>query len=248
MTEPTSAPTVTPLGLFSRIIGVITSPKATYENVVAAPRPFAVLLVCALVIGVAGTIPQMTEAARVKTLDVQVKGMERFGVTVTPEIYQQMETRSRNTALKALGMLGPLILFPILALVLTSLFWVFFNAILGGTATFKQVLAVTAHSYVITALAVLLSAPVLFYRFDIAMGGPFNLGALAPMLEDGSTVARFLKGTSIFSIWAWMNVSIGLGVLYRRSSRNISIVLLLLFVLFTYAMTSIFGSLMGGAS
>jgi len=247
MTEPTATETTPPLSLLSRIIGVITSPKATYARVVAAPRPVGVLFVCALAIGIGITIPQMTEPARQQALGMQVKVMERFGVPVTPEAYQQMEARSRNKVFTALGALQPLIGIPILALVLTSLFWVFFNAILGGTATFKQVLAVTSHSYVITALAVLLTAPVLYYRFEMSMGGPYSLGALVSFLDEGSALARFLRGVSIFSIWAWINVSIGLGVLYRRNSRTISIVLLLLFIVFTYAMTSIFGSFFGGA-
>ena len=55
----TTAP-VRPMGLFARIVGVMTSPRATFENIVAAPRPAGVLLVIAIVIGLgAMMIPQL---------------------------------------------------------------------------------------------------------------------------------------------------------------------------------------------
>ena len=244
MTDPTpvQAP---PLGLLQRMIGIITAPKATYESVVAHPRPVGVLFVCALIIGITATVPQFTEPARQATLDMQIKSMERFGVTATPEVIEKMEAQSRNPVSRAMGAIAPLIMFPILALILSGLFWVFFNAILGGVATFKQVLAVTAHSYVITALATTLSLPILLYKFSMSMGGPFNLGALVPMLDETSTLAKFLSGISVFSIWGWIVVAIGLGVLYRRSGKAIATTLVILSLVFTFALTAVFGSLFG---
>ena len=245
MTE--AAPTtVQPMSLISRAIGIITAPRATYENVVAAPRPFGILFISILVFSVASLIPQMQDDARKQMLDAQLRGMERFGVTVTPEVQAKMEASSRNPATQALGIVWSLVMFPILALLLTAICWACFNVVVGGTATVKQVLAVTSHSYVITALGALAAMPILLFRFKLAMGGPFNLGALAPMLEETSTLARFLSGVSVFSLWAWANVGIGLAVLYRRNARTIAIVLILLSLVFTYAMTSIFGSFMGG--
>ena len=246
MTEPAS-PSPQAMGLFARALGVITSPRATFENVVAVPRPFGILFVCALLIGIGASIPQFTEEARKQTLEAQIRGMERWGVTVTPEMYQKFEESSRNPVNKVFGALAPLVAFPILALLLTSVFWAFFNAILGGTATFKQVLAVTAHSYVITALGILLSVPIQLYRFTMALGGPFNLGALVPMMDESSPIVRFLSSVSVFSLWGWIVVAIGLAVLYRRNSRNIAIVLVILSLVFSYVMSAIFGAFSGGS-
>src|SRR5512134_29424 len=124
MAEPATS-TVQPLSLFSRIIGVILSPATTFENIVAAPRPFGVLFLSAVLIGVGSTVPQFTEAGRQATLDMQVRSMEQFGATVTPEMYQALETRSRNPWLKALGAVGALVMLPIMALIFTAIFWAF---------------------------------------------------------------------------------------------------------------------------
>jgi hypothetical protein len=243
MTE-TAAP-VQPMSLFSRAIGIITAPKATYENVVAAPRPFGILFVSILVFSIAATIPQMTSDARRQMLDAQMRGMERFGVTVTPEMATRLEQQSQSNVSKIIGIVWSLVMFPILALLLTAVFWAFFNAILGGTATFKQVLAVTSHSYVITALGALAAMPILLFRFKMQMGGPFNLGALAPGLDSTSSLAHFLSSVGLFSLWAWGNVAIGLAVLYRRNTRTIAIVLIIFSLIFAYAMSALFGSFMG---
>jgi Yip1 domain len=245
MSEPASTPV--PMSLFARAVGVITSPKATFENVVALPRPFGILFVTALIIGFASVAPQFTDAGRQATLDMQVRTIERFGQTVTPEMYAAMEARTRNTAMTLLGATGGLITLPIIAMLFAALYWVAFNTVMGGTASFKQVLAIVSHSQVISALGIVAGLPIQLMQTKMTMGGPFNLGALAPMLEEGSTLATFLGGISVFSLWGLVVTAIGLGVLYRRNSRNIAITLIAVFLLLAYAVSALFGSLFGGA-
>ena len=111
-----------------------------------------------------------------------------------------------------------------------ALYWVAFNTVMGGTASFKQVLAIVSHSQVISALGIVAGLPIQLMQTKMTMGGPFNLGALAPMLEEGSTLATFLGGISVFSLWGLVVTAIGLGVLYRRNSRNIAITLIAVFL------------------
>ena len=59
------------------------------------------------------------------------------------------------------------------------------------------------------------------------MAGPFNLGALVPFLDDSSPIRTVLGSISVFTIWGLIVTAIGLGVLYRRKSRNIAITLIL---------------------
>src|ERR1700752_4953292 len=106
MSESTPAATTAPLSLVSRALGVITSPKATFENVVAAPRPVGILLVVAAILPIGSSVPGFTESASKPSLDMQVKTIERFGQTVTPEMYERMENQSRNVAIKAVGVVS----------------------------------------------------------------------------------------------------------------------------------------------
>ena len=53
MTNPTTdaGATVAPMGLLSRFVGVITSPKATFQAVVAHPKWFGMLALVTIIVG-----------------------------------------------------------------------------------------------------------------------------------------------------------------------------------------------------
>jgi hypothetical protein len=246
MTDPSAPSSPAPLGLFARIIGVITSPKATFQNIVAAPRPAGVLFVVATVITIGSIAPQFTEKGRQAAVDMQVQTLERFGQTVTPEMREQIEAGSRSVPRKAFGIVMAFIMLPIIALFFAAVYWAVFNTVMGGTATYKQVLAIVTHAQVIGALGVIVGLPIVLMSGKVSAFGPFNLGALAPMLEPGSTLAIFLGSIGFFSLWSFIVSGIGLGVLYRRSGRNIAIALIIVYLLLMYGITSVFGSFMSG--
>ncbi|MDQ3170417.1 MAG: YIP1 family protein, partial [Acidobacteriota bacterium] len=98
-----------------------------------------------------------------------------------------------------------------------------FNALMGGTATFKQILSVVAHSQIVMALALVVSMPINYMKGT--MTGATSLSVLAPMLDEGSFPARFLGMIDIFLVWYVVVLSIGLAVLYRRKTKSVAMVL-----------------------
>jgi len=238
MNEATAAPASDP-GLFARAVGILFSPRATFEKVVQNPKPFGILFLSAAVIALAAGLPQLTETGRQATLEMQVKQQEQWTKQpVTPEQYARMAQMSKYSAI--FGMVGAFIFMPVMSLVFAGLYFVAFNAILGGTASFKQVLAVQTHSSVIPALGAAIGAPIQLMQGVVSMAGPFNLGALVTFLDDGSRLRTILGSISVFSIWGLITTAIGLGVLYRRNSRNIAITLLLIYVLIVGGLVMMF--------
>jgi hypothetical protein len=57
------------------------------------------------------------------------------------------------------------------------------------------------------------------------MTGATSLAVLAPMLDEGSFLARMLGMIDIFLVWYVVVLSIGLAVLYRKKTRSVAIVL-----------------------
>lgn len=229
MTEPTVA--AQPPSLISRIIGVITSPRATFEKIVAAPRPVGVMLVVALTIGVVQSIPLFTEQARQAVMTAQLEAIAKNG-PVTPEVAARVEQFSHF--LPILSIVGSLIFLPVVALFMAGLYWGIFNVVLGGTASYKQVLAIVTHAQVIGALAVLAGLPFMLSQPTLKFGGPFNLGALAPMLDETSRLAKFLGNISVFSLWGAFVAATGLSVLYRRKIGGILVTVLAVVALIAY--------------
>ena len=243
MTEPAPA-SVPDQGLFARAIGVIFSPGATFAGVVARPRPAGILLLTSLVVALAAGLPQFTEHGRQTVLDMQVRSIERFtGQPVNPDMYEQMRSRTQYAGYTTLA--STLIVAPVFALFFAAIFWFAFNAILGGTALFKQVLAIVTHAGVIGALAAVVSAPITYLQDSPSMAGPFNLGALVPMLEPDSFLASLLGFISVFVIWQIIVTAIGLGVLYRRKTRNIAIGLMSAYLLLAAVITTGLSALTG---
>jgi hypothetical protein len=157
-----------------------------------------------------------------------------------------VETMTRNARIGVyFSPLNFLIGMPIVSLVFAAIYWVAFNAVLGGTASFKQVLAIITHSNVVTTLGMLLAAPIQLMQGRVTPAGPFTLRGLAPFLPENSIWATVLGFTNVFTIWGLIVTAIGLAVLYRRNGRNIAIALIVTYFLIAAGLTSFFGRLFG---
>jgi hypothetical protein len=99
--------------------------------------------------------------------------------------------------------------------------------LLGGTAVFKQVFAVVAHSGIITALQVLFSMPLSYATGRLAGA---NLSVFVPTLEETSFAARFLGAIDLFWIWWCVSLAIGIGVLFKRKTIGIAMTFLGIYV------------------
>ena len=233
------------MGLFARIAGVLTSPRATFENIVAVPRPFGVLFVMAVLTGVAATVPPMLNEDLLRAqVDMRVKMAERFGQPpLTAEKFEEAVVNARTWA--PLGIVGAIVWLTIMTLIFTAIYWVIFNAILGGMATFKQVLAINAHAHVFTALGAVAAAPIQYAQSTMTMAGPFTLGPLVPFLPDGHAVKSLLASTSVFLLWSLVVTAIGLAVLYKRKARNIAIGLIIAYLLIASTVMSLLSGFSG---
>jgi hypothetical protein len=242
MTEPTS--TEKAPGLLARIIGVVVSPKATFQKIVGSPKVLGVILIAGLVIGVSQGLPRLTESGSQAALDAQVKQTERFtGRPVTDEQYAQMQRFAPTMAYGT--MVATPVFMTVIVVVFSGLYFVVFNVILGGTATFKQVMAVVAHSSIINALGALIGAPVQYLQGTANPLGPFTLTALLPMLDENGFAARFLGFINVFSIWGVIVTAIGLAVLYRRKTGSIAFGLFVLTAIFAAAGAAVSGMFAG---
>jgi len=204
-------------GLFARLIGVIFSPRATYQAVVARPRVLGAFVVTiaimALTEGAFFSTPVMQEVL----MDMQVKTIESFGVNISDQMYDQMEKGIGRAAYTT-----PLTLVigvPIVAAISAAIILGIWGMLMGGAGTFKQVFAILAHSGAILALAVLFAMPLSYATHRLAGA---NLAVFVPMLEETTFLARFLGAIDLFYIWWSINVAIGVAVLFKRKTAGIA--------------------------
>ncbi|HXW04699.1 MAG TPA: YIP1 family protein [Vicinamibacterales bacterium] len=243
MTSPstTVGTSPAPTGLLSRFIGVITAPRATFQQVVAQPRWLGMLVLTTGIIVVCTAGPLFTESGRLAALDQQVRQTEAFGITVDDEMYTRMERNMRFAPYMTGGSI--LVATPIILVVMAGILFAVFNAALGGEASFKQLIAVLVHAGVISALGQLFTAPLNLMRG--AMGSATNLAVLLPMIDEASFLGRLLGAIDLFIVWWLVVLAIGLGVLYRRRTQPIAISLFAVYAVIALAIAAVMSSLGG---
>jgi hypothetical protein len=212
-------------GLVARMLGVLLSPRATYAVVAAKPRSLGVLAVVLVVIGVAQGIFLSSEVGQQLVLDQQVRAMEAFGMTVSDDLYNQMEQGMRRAAIT--GPISQVIFWPIALAIESGILLVIFSLLMGGAATFKHVYAIVTHSSVIVALQQVFSMA-LSYASERMAGA--NLAIFVPVLDEKHFVTLFLGSIDLFFVWATISLAIGLGVLYRRRTGPIATTMLGIYV------------------
>ena len=243
---PTTAPEtgtapVAPQSLVARMVGIVTSPSATYRAVVAHPKWLGVLVVTTLLAAFFSALPMMTEAGRNAALDQQVEAMKSFGFTVNDQMYEQLEKGAARLPYTTAG--SVIVIGPIMTLVIAGILFGLFN-VMGGEATFKQAFAVVAHASVVSLLGAIFAGAINYFRGG--MTGVANLGALLPMLPDTSFVGRFLGAIDVFVIWWIVVLAMGFAVLYRRRTQPIAISLLGVYVVIA-VIIAVVKSRLGGA-
>jgi hypothetical protein len=230
------------MGFLARVVGVVTSPRETFQAVVAHPKWLGVMVVVTLVMAFFAALPMTTEAGKEAALRSQVEQMESFGMTVSDEAYEGMR---RGMAVAPYTTGGAILVFaPIMTLVITGILFLVFNAVLGGDASFKQLFSVMAHASVISALQQVFTGPVNYFRG--AVTSATNLTALLPMFEPTSFIGRVLSMTDLFLIWYVLVLAIGLGVLYRRRTQPIAIALYGIYAVIVLVLAAVMSRL-GGA-
>ncbi len=211
------------MGLVSRFIGIITSPKATFQAVAARPRWLGMLVLTTVIIAFCVALPMTTAAGKQAAFENQVRQMENFGMQVNDQMYAQMQQRSQSNAGAIFAAVGVLVVGPIMTVVIAGvLFGVF--TMLGGQATFKQLFAVYVHSAVIGTLAQIFTGPLNYFRGSVSSAT--NLAVALPMLDEKSFIGHLAGLIDLFWIWGLIVLAIGLGTLYRRKTGPIASTLL----------------------
>ena len=212
-----------PKSLVARVIGIITAPRATYEAVVAHPKWFGMLALCAVGLGVLVGGFLMTKVGQDAWLEAALNSP--FSGQVSDQQIQAMEKMAPYVGYGTVVYM--LVLIPIFMVIMSGILYAVFNAAMGGNATFKQVFTVVVHAGPIGLLSQLFTVPLNYFRGT--MTSATTLAVLLPMLPDKSFAARLLGMIDLFLIWQLIVLSIGLAVLYRRRTQPIATALLVVY-------------------
>jgi len=237
MTQPPSASSggAAPLSLAQRFIGIITSPKSTFESVVSFPRwfgIFAVTVVLSIAVSTAFFWSEVGQTAFVEQ-------MKAGNAAVTDQQAQMAVTVTKY----ATPIVGPIFALLFLLAVAGILMGVF--AITGGSASFKQVLAVVAHAGVVSTVAQVVLMIANYLRGS--MVSITSLQGLGQAFAEHGFMAGFLGAIDLWWFWYLLVLAIGLGVLYRRRTAPIFVSFTALYVVIALAVGAFKAATAGGS-
>jgi hypothetical protein len=216
-TQPPLTGAAPPLSLFQRVLGVIFSPKKTYESIVAHPRWLDVLLLCMVVTAGAMYWFLSTQIGQDAMLDQQITQQESWG-QVNDEAIKRMEAMAPYNKYIVPGTI--LLFSPIFSLVLAGIIFGVYKALTAGLGSFKQTLAVVTHAGVIPTALGLALMPLNYYRQS--MSSATNLGVFFPGLADNSFLGSFFGSIDLIWLWWTINLAIGVAVLFKRSTSSVA--------------------------
>jgi hypothetical protein len=182
-----------------------------------------------------------TEVGQQALLDQQVATMESFGQTVSDAQYARLQDQAQYAPyFQAAGLL---VVAPLVTFLSAGLLFGVLNGLLGGNATYRQVLAIVTHSGAVNLVQQLFVTPLNYARSSLS--SPTNLSVFLPMLEEGSFLASFFGTIDLFIVWWILVLAIGLGVLYRRKTSPIAVGLFLVYGVIALAIAAVKSALGG---
>jgi hypothetical protein len=217
------------MNLFARFIGVITSPRDTFTAVAASPKWLGMAIVVIAITAATQLWFQSTEVGKLAMVDESIRRVEAFGVTVTPQMEQEMTRRimEPSTTSTVTTLLTMAAVPPIIWAAMAGIAFVLFGAMMGGDAKFKQVYAAVVHSGVVSAIGTVFITPLNYMRES--MTSATNLAVLMPFLPEGSFLARFFGMVDLFVIWWVVVLAIGLAVTFKKKTSTVATTLFVIY-------------------
>jgi len=234
---PTIQPEEKPMGGASKVLNIFFEPRKVFESLRNKPTWLVPYIIVAL-LGIGSfyfTYPFIMNQ-QVEKIRENDKIPEEQKQTIIEKMTEQNHPPLWQIPFAPVG---ALIVFAILAGVL---FFVF-NVILGGDSTFRRVFSVYCYSNLIAIPAMIVKFPLIMMKKDI--GVQTSLALLLSTDSKGTFLYRTLSGFDIFNLWQVILVSIGLGVLYRYTTKKAFTVVFVLWILLILGMSGL-SSLFGG--
>lgn len=214
------------LGPLARVTGVFFSPKPTFDDIVRKPSwLLPVLLLTFLSLVVSFTINQRTNWREFMADQIDESPA---GAQLSPEQREQrIEAGAKFSPpfTYAIGLLGPIIAFLIVALVM----WGAYNLLGGANTHFSTSFAITTHAYLTGLVSSVLFLLVLLLKppgtVDLQNPVATNVATFLPA-DSAKWLVALCKSLDIFSFWTLLLLAIGFAATNPRKlkgSKSLSI-------------------------
>ncbi|MBX7151646.1 YIP1 family protein [bacterium] len=210
-TEPTSAEE---MNVFSRILNVFLSPSETFNYLIAKPdwiTPVIVTIILFLSSGI--LLKDIIQTEQIKAVRTQIMKSDRV-----PDSQKEQVIEQQTQMMKGFWVVGYVIgLVGILSMYFIGAVFLMIggNNVLGGKATYMQVLSIFGYSMMIDILATLVKVPIMFVNSTLRVDT--GLGLFVAADQTRSAMYTFLSKFDLFTFWQLAVLVIGISLLFGFS-------------------------------
>jgi hypothetical protein len=201
------------------MLGVIHSPRTTFESLASAPKWGDVLVLTFLVTALSSAFLFETETGRLALLDQWEQTALAFGQPVGDSEYAALSRASDGGTIYAIA--SAFTSGPLLTVALSGILFTCFRPLSSGGLRFPQVFAVVAHAGVVLTLRQVVAAPVVYARETLA--SPTTLNLFVASLDETSPLARFFGIVDLFVVWWIAVLAIGMSVLSQKPTSRLAL-------------------------
>jgi hypothetical protein len=205
------------MNLTQRLWGAIAHPRQAFDALLQGPAWVGTLLCCTVLSAAAWAAVYSTEVGRVALVDQLERTILAMGQPVTNTRYTDLQALSRAGAAYAIAravLLGPVLV----AVVGVGLHIGSKLRRAAQPITLRQCLAVATHAGVILTVRDIVAAPLSYVRETTASAT--TVGQVFPLLDEASTLARFLGSLDVFVLWWAALVGLGAALVWGRAVRK----------------------------
>ena len=195
---------------FGRIIGVLFSPKSTFEDNARKPSWVAPLVLLTL-IGLSMNLLLAKKADWRSFSEEQLMSTSRGQQIPADQRDLAIERQAKGSQFFCYirGVIGT----PCLALFLALIYWGAYAVIGGARLTFGKSLAVVAFTMVPGGIRELLGIPILILKDPSTLGNPYNFVGSNPgaymSMSDAKWLSALASSFDVFIIWSVVLTAIG---------------------------------------
>lgn len=234
---PSVQPEEKTIGGASKVLNIFFEPRKVFESLKIKPTWLVPFIIVAL-LGMGFfyyTFPYM--------MDQQVQRIqenERIPEAQKERIIETLKEKDHPPLWQlAIAPAGSLIA---LVLVAAVLFFVF-NVLMGGDSTFRRNFSVYCYSSLIAIPSMIVKFPLIMTKGDLNVQTSLAL-LLSPDAKD-TFLYRVLSSFDIFTVWQVVLVSIGMGVVYKYSTKKAFTAVVILWIVWIFLKSGL-GSMFGG--
>jgi hypothetical protein len=226
------------MGGASKIINIFFEPRRVFESLKIKPTwlvPFIIAVLLAM---------GFLYFAFPLIMDQQVEKIQE-NERIPEEQKEQIIEGMREKDHPPLWQLALPPVFGLIVLVVVAgiLFFVF-NVILGGDSTYLRALSVYSYSGLVAIPSTIVKFPLIMIKGDLNV--QTSLALLLSANAKDTFLYSVLSSFDIFSFWQVILVSMGMGVMYKYSTKKAFVAVLVLWIIYILAKSGL-STLLGGA-